>query len=290
MMRPTTANSALTALLTTTLVLGLPTTSVPAQTLDVFTLTGDVDVTITVDSATNEQILTSSGNEIIRAPVIVRDAPILQVDSGTAGHVLYVDQGEEGCAASPYVLTVSFGEPWLQGPIGLPCTPYAAATYPGGAILFSPPELHADGDAVMFDLEAGPIRLGPIVYAPQPGRGWDALDAEVGGYSDLAALDLYAAEPVYADLNEQWGDGLFVFAQHLRTRSLPQIEGNFLIQTGCLPSQCSFAIGLIAVDPANEQVYSAFFNEGAPDARPAIEQWSDDARAIYDTWREGGFR
>ncbi|MBV6659285.1 MAG: hypothetical protein KI785_16090, partial [Devosiaceae bacterium] len=132
--------------------------------------------------------------------------------------------------------------------------------------------------------------LGTLRYAPQPARGWDALDAEVGGYSDLSTLDLYAAEPVYAALASGWGDQLFVFARHLATRTVPIIEGNLLLQTGCLPGQCAFAIGMLAVDPGRETVYAAFLNEGAPDARPALEDWSDEARAVYDRWREGGYR
>lgn len=265
-------------------------TPASAQTLDVIQLADGLDLTIARDSANNEQVLLSGGSELLRAPAIIADLLIPRADGQPAGMILYADSSEPGCAPAIYTVTSTFGAPWLRGPVGAPCLTYVAAVHPGGAVLISPPELAMPGDAYIFDLEAGAYRLGPIGYAPQTNRGWDALDGEVGGYSDLSALDLYAANPVYEEMTTLWGDDLFVFAQHLRTRTVPQIEGDFLIQTGCLPSQCAFAIGLLAVDPAQETVYSAFFNEGAPDVRPPLEEWSEGALALFEAWREGAFR
>ena len=261
-----------------------------AQTIDVAQLPGGVDLTITRLAEEGVQVLAANGTEILRAPAITIALDLVDVGGQPAGLIVQAASDDPACASVPYAVTLQFGSPWLRGPIGQPCTPYTAALYPGGAILFSAPQLHTDGDAVLFDLEQGAYRLGPIRFAPQPGRGWDALDAEVGGYSDLSSLDLYAAEPVYAALAALWGDGLFVFAQHLATRTVPQIEGNYLLQTGCLPAQCAFAIGMLAVDPASESIYAAYFNEGAPDIRPGLDEWPEAARAIYDTWREGGYR
>jgi hypothetical protein len=47
---------------------------------------------------------------------------------------------------------------------------------------------------------------------------------------------------------------------------------------------------MLAVDPASEQVYSAFLNEGAPATRPPLEQWSSDAQGLYERWSAGEFR
>ena len=272
----------------------LPVNAPQAQTLDVITLTDEqgasVDVTITRDAEHSEQVLASGGTELARAPSLVSDLMLTDTEGNTVGAILYVGVEDQACPAEPHALTLAFGTPWLDGPIGEPCMAYAAATYPGGAMLFSQPQLHRDGDAVLFDLEQGAHRLGPISYAPQNGRGWDALDAEVGGYSELSPLDLYAAEPVYDGIHAMWGDELNAFAQHLASRTIPQIEGGFLLQTGCLPGQCAFAIGMLAVDPAREAIYSAYFNEGAPASRPDLAEWPPEARAIYDRWREGDFR
>lgn len=272
------------------LALSLPSSLLKAQTIDVAQLSGGIDLTITILADENAQVLAANGTEILRAPAITIDLDLVDVNGEMAGLIVQAAAEDPACPASPYGVTIEFGQPWLQGPIGQHCIPYASASYPGGAILFSPPELYRDGDVVMFDLEQGPYRLGPITYAPQPDRGWDALDGEVGGYNDLSAIDLYASQPVYDALLETWQDELGIFARHLGSRTIPVIEGNFLLQTGCLPGQCAFAIGMLAVDPASEQVYSAFLNEGAPATRPPLEQWSSDAQGLYERWSAGEFR
>ncbi len=267
-----------------------PSTLLHAQTIDVAQLPGGIDLTITLLADENAQVLAANGTEILRAPAITIDLDLVDTNGEAAGLIVQAAAEDPACAASPYGITIQFGQPWLHGPIGQPCIPYASAGYPGGALLFSPPELYRDGDAVMLDLEQGAYRLGPIAYAPQEGRGWDALDGEVGGYNDLSTLDLYAARPVFDALQAAWQDELTVFARHLGSRTIPVIEGNFLLQTGCLPGQCAFAIGMLAVDPAQETIYSAFLNEGAPAIRPPLEEWSPEAQSLYERWSAGEFR
>ncbi|MFK7791884.1 MAG: hypothetical protein AB8B88_04345 [Devosiaceae bacterium] len=261
-----------------------------AQTIDVVPLPDGQDLTINRDEATGQQTLNAGEDALLAAATITSDLQVTDREGTPVGTVIYAESGEPGCAASPYVVTLAFGVPWVQGPIGMLCAPYIATARAGLVIFTSPSDLAQDGDVVVFDLNDGPVRMGPVAFAPQPGRGWDALDAEVGGYSDMSALDLYSAEPVYDALNTLWGEDLFALAQHLRTRTVPVQQGNLLAQSGCLPAQCAFAIGLIAVDPGNEEVYSAYFNEGAPDIRPPLESWSEEATALYNTWREGGLR
>lgn len=275
---------------TTALLLALSASPALAQTLDVISLTGGSDLTITRDGETGEQSLVAGETVLLSAPVITRDLLVENGDGEPAAAVLYADSGEAGCAPEAWVVTVEFGTPWARGPIGDPCLPYLATARPGIITFVSQPDLAQTGDAIIFPIDEQIMRLGPIVYAPQADRGWDALDGEVGGYNDLSTLDLYAAQPVYDALWEKWQDELSLFARHIGTRTIPVIEGDFLLQTGCLPSQCAFAIGMLAVDPAQEAVYSAFLNEGAPDIRPPLEDWSTDARSIYERWSAGEFR
>ncbi len=275
---------------TLSLALTLVAAPATAQTLDVFTLEGGVDVTIQLNSQTNQQDLVADGAILLSAPSITRDLPILGPQGEQAAVIVYAASDQEGCAASPYVVSADFGVAWPQGPIGIPCLAYLATARTSTAAFISPPDLGQDGDAVVFDLRDGVVPLGPIVYAPQETRGWDALDAEVGGYSDLSTLDLYAAAPVYDALVDLWGPELFIFGRHLSTRTVPIVDGNFLLQSGCLSGQCGFTLGLLAVDVTQERVYSAYFNEGAPDVRPPLEEWSAPAQALFDRWREGEFR
>ncbi|MBV6658152.1 MAG: hypothetical protein KI785_10350, partial [Devosiaceae bacterium] len=122
-------------------------TPAAAQTLDVITLDGDIAVTINRNGETGEQTLMAGDQELLRAPTIVADLVMTDLSGNAAGIVLYADTGDPACAAAPHALTLQFGVPWVQGPLGEPCLPYAAAAYPGGAILFSTADLYRDGDA-----------------------------------------------------------------------------------------------------------------------------------------------
>jgi hypothetical protein len=119
-----------------------PTSSLHAQTIDVAQLPGGIDLTITRLADQNAQVLAANGNEILRAPAITIDLDLLDIN-GECCRIAIVQAAADdpACPASPYGVTIQFGQPWLQGPIGQPCLPYASAGYPGGAILFSPPEL-----------------------------------------------------------------------------------------------------------------------------------------------------
>lgn len=275
---------------TTALLLALSASPALAQTLDVISLPDGIDLTITRDADTGTQALVAGETVLLSAPVITRDLIVTNQDGDPAAVVVYADNDEPSCPPIAWVVTVEFGTPWARGPIGDPCQPYVATARPGTVSFVSAPDLARPGDAISFSIDEQIVRLGPIVYAPQPGRGWDALDGEVGGYNDLSTLDLYAAQPVHDALWTTWQEELAIFARHLGTRTIPVIEGDFLLQTGCLPSQCAFAIGMLAVNPASETVYSAFLNEGAPDIRPPLEEWSADAQNLYERWSAGEFR
>ncbi|MFN3226846.1 MAG: hypothetical protein ACE360_11425 [Hyphomicrobiales bacterium] len=275
---------------TAALLLALSASPSLAQTLDVISLPDGIDLTITRDGQTGTQALVAGDTTLLSAPVITRDLIVTDMDGEPAAVVLYADNDDAGCAPAAWVVTVEFGTPWARGPIGHPCLPYVATARPGMVTFVSQPDLAQPGDAITFSIDEQIVRLGPIVYAPQAGRGWDALDGEVGGYNDLSTLDLYAAQPVYDALWVAWEDELAVFARHLGSRTIPVIEGDFLLQTGCLPGQCAFAIGMLAVDPAQEVVYSAFLNEGAPAIRPQLDEWSPAAQAVYERWAAGEFR
>lgn len=261
-----------------------------AQTLDVINLRDDVALTIVVDAETDDQALVRDGVEIFRASTIITGPAILDKEGQLGGVVLTSASPTEGCPAERRVVSAQFGDVLVSAPIGTPCVAYTVTTSPDLALFLSEPELHQAGEVIRFDLDLGQRVIGPVVYAPQPNRGWESLRAQTEGYDPVSEDDLYAAWPVYEAMLGLWDQDVFILAQHLATRTVPTQVGDLLIQSGCLPSQCSFAIGLLAVDPASESVYTAFFNEGAPDVRPALENWPDPARDVFERWRAGEFR
>ncbi|GAB5510164.1 MAG: hypothetical protein Rhims3KO_15650 [Hyphomicrobiales bacterium] len=257
-----------------------------AQTIDTLTLTGDVALTIVRDTDGTTQTLMAGGEPLISAQTITRTLEILDPAGEPAAAVFLLEDEGEDCAPTPLVVSSRDGRAFNSGRLGTPCLAYAISSGDGQAVFLNAPDFHRLGEVFSFQLGRGIQTIGPIGYAPQPDWTWDLLrrNAEAPGQ------DLFAYAPVHARLVELWQNDLFVYAQHLGARGLPASSGTFFYQPGCILAQCTFAIGLLAVDPTNEQVFSAYLNEGAPDVRPPLEEWSEPALVLYESWRSGDLR
>lgn len=260
-------------------------TGATAQTLDAITLSDGIALTITRDRQTGEQALRSGDTVLQTARSIQRSTSFVRGDGEIDGVLFYVLGDEENCPAAPLVAQVVDRTLVSSGALGQPCTAYDVAVTQRRAQFINPPELHRLGEAFAYDLDAGLITYGPVGYAPQAGLGWDDVSASVS-----IGRDLYAYPTVHAQLVPLWGQDLFVFAQHLSERNEPAQRSELFYQTGCILTQCTFAIGLIIADPEDQSVYSAYLNEGAPDIRPPLDAWSEAAREIYEAWRAGDLR
>lgn len=256
-----------------------------AQTIDTLTLTGDVALTIVRDNDGATQTLMADGEPLISAQAITRTLEIFN-EAGEPGAAVFLLNEGEDCAPTPLVVSSRDGRAFNSGRLGTPCLAYDISSGDGQAIFLNTPDFNRLGDIFSFQLGRGVQTIGPIGYAPQPDWTWDVLRQHLEAPSE----DLFAYAPVHARLVELWQNDLFVYAQHLGERRLPANSGTFFYQPGCIPSQCTFAIGLLAIDPQNEQVFSAFLNEGAPDIRPPLEEWSEPALVLYESWRRGDLR
>lgn len=123
-----------------------------AQTLDAMPLAGGIQATITDLPQERLQALAVGGVEVLRAPSITVELQLIDARGQAAGIIVQAASPDPACAAAPYALTLQFGAPWLRGPLGQHCTPYFTSGYPGGAVLVSAPQLHQDGDALIFDI------------------------------------------------------------------------------------------------------------------------------------------
>lgn len=274
--------------LVTTAVVFLATSAGPllAQTIDTLTLTGDLALTVVRDSDGATQTLMAAGEPLVSAKTITRALEIADDAGAPAAAVFLLDDGQEDCAPTPLVVSSREGRAFNSGRLGSPCLAYTLSSGNRQAVFLNAPDFHRLGEVFAFQLGRGVQSIGPIGYAPQPDWTWDLLrqNAEAPGQ------DLFAYAPVHERLVELWQNDLFVYAQHLGARGLPASSGSFFYQPGCILAQCTFAIGLLAVDPANEQVFSAYLNEGAPDVRPPLEEWSEPALVLYESWRSGDLR
>lgn len=257
-----------------------------AQTIDTLTLTGDLALTVVRDTDGTTQTLMAGGEPLISAQTITRALEITDDAGEPAAAVFLLDDGEEDCAPTPLVVSSREGRAFNSGRLGTACLPYSLSSGDRQAVFLNPPDFHRLGDVFSFQLGRGVQAIGPIGYAPQPDWSWDLLRQNV----EAPGQDLFAYAPVHAQLVELWQNDLFVFAQHLGMRGLPASSGPLVYQPGCIAAQCTFAIGLLAVDPASEQVFSAYLNEGAPDIRPPLEDWSEPALVLYESWRSGDLR
>ncbi|MEM6712593.1 MAG: hypothetical protein AAF590_09965 [Pseudomonadota bacterium] len=259
-----------------------------AQTLDTLTLTGGHALTITLDLDGGLQTL-RAGDEVLATASNVARGAVLTDGNGEIGAAVFRLQGDtEECPPAPMVVSVHAGVLEATPPLGIACRRYDVSVGAGELVFISQPDLHEAGDAFLFNLNDRIRVLGPIGYQAQPDWGWDRLTSalERAGESEFFD-DLYAHAPVFDALLQLWGDELFLFAQHVAARTFPTADGDLLYQAGCVPGQCAFAIGLLVTEPSTETVYAAFFNEGAPDVRPPMAQWSEPAKALFDTWRSG---
>ncbi|MEM1286560.1 MAG: hypothetical protein AAGH43_14345 [Pseudomonadota bacterium] len=259
-----------------------------AQTLDTLMLTGGHALTITLDQDGGLQTLRAGDTVLATASNIARGAVLPNADDEIAAAVFRLQGDTEECPPAPMVVSVHDGVLEATPPLGRGCTRYDISVGERALVFVSPPDLHAAGDAFLFDLDRRLTVLGPIGYRPQPTWGWDRLSRMLADHNDAElADDLYAHAPVFDALLQLWDDELFLFAQHLAARTFPTAEGDLLYQSGCVPGQCTFAIGLLVADPATETVYAAYFNEGAPDVRPPVAEWSEAARELFERWRSG---
>lgn len=260
--------------------------SLSAQTIDTLSLTGNIALTIVRDSDGATQTLMADGEPLISAQTITRTLEVLNAAGEPAAGVFLLNDEEEDCAPTPLVVSTRNGRAFNSGRLGTPCLAYDISSGEGQAMFLNAPDFHRLGDVFSFQLGRGIQTIGPIGYAPQPDWTWDLLrqNAEAPGQ------DLFAYAPVHARLVELWQGDLFIYAQHLSARGMPASSGTFFYQPGCILAQCTFAIGLLAIDPQNEQVFSAYLNEGAPDIRPPLEEWSEPALVLYESWRAGDLR
>lgn len=257
-----------------------------AQTIDTLTLTDGVALTIVRDSDGATQTLMADGEPLISAQTITRTLEISGATGEPAAAIFLLNDQSEDCAPTPLVVSSRDGRAFNSGRLGIPCLDYDITSGNGQAVFLNAPDFHRLGDVFSFQLGRGVQTIGPIGYAPQPDWTWDLLRQHV----DAPGQDLFAYAPVHARLVELWQNELFVYAQHLGARGQPASSGAYFYQPGCILAQCTFAIGLLAVDPQNEQVFSAYLNEGAPDIRPHLAEWSEPALVLYESWRQGDLR
>lgn len=277
------------------LLLSLWPTVVSAQTLDTVTLSdgsgdGSVALTIVRNPSSGTQQLVWNGQVIEEAVTITRGPSFTNRVGATDGALFYLLLHREDCPPTPIVVQAVAGEavrrePLSSGRLGAPCATLDVAATDRHVQIIAPPDLYRDGLALAYDLDLGLQVYGAVRYAPQPRLGWEHVTASLE-----TGTDLYAHTPVFDALQTLWGADLFLFAQHLASRSAPATQDGLIYQPGCILAQCAFAIGLLAVDPASETVYSAYLNEGAPDIRPPLDQWSASAMALYEAWRSGELR
>lgn len=262
-----------------------------AQTLDTVMLTGGHAITITLDRDGGLQTLRAGETVLATASNITRGAVLTDTQDQVTAAIFRLQGDTEECPPAPMVVSVHDGLLEATPPLGRSCRRYDASVGDGQLVFISPPDLHEAGDAFLFDQTLRLQVLGPIGYRPQPAWGWDRLALALEQTDEDAQIDdLYAHAPVFDELLRLWEGDLFIFAQHLATRTYPMSGEGVLYQSGCIPDQCAFAIGLLVAEPQTQAVYAAFFNEGAPDVRPPLTEWSEPAQAIFEAWRAGELR
>jgi len=121
---------------------------------------------------------------------------------------------------------------------------------------------------------------GNLTYMPDPGTGWNDVDASK--YEDM--IDAFHNEAVYRDAEALLGkDMTGLAASFLAAGGTQRTASGIVYSDGCAPHNCGGNHGFMAVDPANHKLYFAR-SSGKPrmDVWPAVQTWPAEVKAALD--------
>ena len=243
---------------------------------------GGLALEVVEDTDNFQRVLTAGGTELARDFYVDIYGTILGPSGEPEAAVVAVGGGGNACAPALRVVIAAEGEARISDPVGPECTSYQVFFDDYFALFLARPTPAEDGEVILYSVDGGFDWQGVLAFQAFPGTGF----ASLAGF-DGHPLDLLRNADVLGAVEALWGAERRTFARYLGTASNVTTRSGYLVGAGCLPHSCGYTIGLILVDVPGRKVFTAYFNEGAPDVRPALSQWPLTARALYEQWRHG---
>ncbi|MHA6686005.1 hypothetical protein [Mesorhizobium sp. A556] len=123
---------------------------------------------------------------------------------------------------------------------------------------------------------AGFALAGTLTYTPDPGTGWEDIDASK--YDNI--IDAFHNEAVYTAATKLLGDRLTdVTTALLVGGGTEKTASGIIYASGCVPHACGGSDGFMAIDAGAQKLYFAQENEKGADAWPTLKTWPADLRA-----------
>jgi len=217
-----------------------------------------------------EKVLTFDGKEIARNYMMFHDGIVKVGETNVA--LFSVGDGGNACGASQVIAWKPKDGQLSTTVVGEDCdgAPPAAVTQDG--IYFVPYVAPGGAAQVEFWSPEGGLRTsGELRFTPQPGTGWETLDADkldsmVGAFDNAGVYEAAASL-----LGDRLGDvvtGLFTGGQAEK-----QADGT-ITGYGCVPHACGVSDTFMAIDPKARKLYFAQQSDGGqPKTWPELAGW-----------------
>ena len=195
--------------------------------------------------------------------------------------VFDISQGGNACDGWPAVVTVDKDRKvGVDTAMHDECASFTASADPEGFTFVEPAAPGQDGSVWRFTPEKGLLRLGLLVFQPQPGTSWNDL----GKMLDHP-LSLFACAPFDAAVRKLTGKQYEDLALRLRVASGVEQKGSYLIGQGCQAHACNSDQGFVAIDRKSHAVFLAMRSEKVVTAWPKATTWPAAVRAELKAWQ-----
>lgn len=244
-------------------------------------------VDVTVGPVTLQIIESDSGEKELRdgTRVLVKD---YMIEPGLAAsfkdiqaRVFGISQGGNACEGWPAIVTVDKDRKVkVDTTMHDECATFATSADPEGFTFVETPVPGQDGSAWYFTPEKGLLKLGRLVFEPQPGTTWNDLDKMRDH-----PLSLFACAPFDAAVRKLIGKQYDDLAIRLRVASGVEQKGNYLIAQGCQAHACNSDQGFVAIDRNSHAVFLAMRSDKAVTTWPKAAGWPAALRATLKSWQ-----
>jgi len=161
------------------------------------------------------------------------------------------------------------------------CATFSASADEEGFTFVEPVAPGQDGSVWRFTPDRGLVRLGVLVFRPQPNSTWNDLDKMLDH-----PLSLFACAPFDAAAHRLTGKQYGDLAVRLHVASGVETKGQFLIAKGCQAHACNSDQGFVAIDRKAHTVFLARRSDKDVTVWPKVASWPAPLRAELKTWQK----
>ena len=218
--------------------------------------------------------------------VLVKDfviTPELAATFGaTQARVFTISSGGNMCEGWPAIVTVDkAGKVAIDKTMHDECASFSPTADAEGFTFVEAVVPDQDGSVWRFTPERGMVRLGDLVFKPQPNSTWNDLDKMLDH-----PLSLFSCAPFDAAVHRLTGKQYGDLAVRLHVASAVERKGDYLIGRGCQAHACNSDQGFVAIDRKAHAVFLAMRSDKDVTTWPRAASWPAPLRAELRAWEK----